>query len=233
MSASTHYDVTEPSELIRQKAHEVISEAGAETSREKAVALFNFVRDTIKFGFTGRFDEASPEETLKSGLGHCNPQAGLFASLCNAVGVEAQVHFVQISNAVLFGVLGNMGPKQLTHGYTEVRLAENPASWTRVDGYIVDLNLYEIASRQLAIQNRREGYGIHANGIVDWDGKSDCFVQLADEHSQVQKDFGSFVKPLDFLTSNQNLQQPPFLIRKLFALPAFIMNYRIDSLRSS
>lgn len=118
MASSTHYDVTKPSELICQKAYEVVSKAGAQTSREKAVALFNFVRDTIKFGFTGRFDEASPVETLKSGRGHCNPQAGLFASLCNAVGVEARVHFVQISNDVLFGVLDNMGPKLLTHGYT-------------------------------------------------------------------------------------------------------------------
>ena len=52
--------------------------AGATTDREKAIGIFNFVRDRVRFGWDGRFYDMRASEVLKSGIGYCNTKSTLF-----------------------------------------------------------------------------------------------------------------------------------------------------------
>ena len=51
------------------------------TEREKAVALHDYVRDNIKFGFNRYFDLSTPDNTFDLGMGHCNPKGWLITAL--------------------------------------------------------------------------------------------------------------------------------------------------------
>lgn len=219
----------EPGEAVRAVALEVTR--GLRTPRDKALALFSFMRDGIAFGFTPRFDRATPEETLRFGRGHCNPQAALFTALLHAVGLEARQHFVTLSNAVLDGLFPERAspPARITHSYTEVRL---DGAWVPLDGYILDRSYHRAATALLRRQGRVLGLGAHRDGLVDWDGSSPCFSQMADP-AMVLADHGATTEPERFYASPdyaQRLGVVGGLLFRAFAVdPA---NARIDSIRS-
>lgn len=231
------FRISAPAPAVVQRADEVVSLAGAKTPRAKAVALFVFVRDSIKFGFTGRFDTASPEETLEAGVGHCNPQAALFASLLRAQGIPARQRFVNLSNGVLRGVL-SPPPARLMHSYVELQLpgeggggggsqsagdgsgldGDESEGWIRVDSYIADPVLFHAARARLEKENRTEGYGIHVRGVNEWDGVGDSFCQMADEKSQVSETLGAYDEPGLLYDSPDNFQRLPWFVRAVFGL---------------
>lgn len=57
--------------------------------RQNAVALHDYVRDEFKFGFNQYFDAASPEYTLRYGVGCCNNKSRLLTALFKQMGLEA------------------------------------------------------------------------------------------------------------------------------------------------
>ncbi|MDJ0789429.1 MAG: transglutaminase-like domain-containing protein [Myxococcota bacterium] len=152
----------------------------ARDDRERAVRIHDFVRDRVRFGLTPWFDVASPRKTLELGVGHCNPQGVLFASLLGAVGIDARLHFVTLTNDVLFGLWPDGGgpPRELSHAFSEVRL---DGRWQRVDSYIVDPELRAGARLRLAEEGLALGFGMHRDGTGAWDGRADAFSQFADD----------------------------------------------------
>mmetsp|Transcript_5939 Transcript_5939/g.8883 ORF Transcript_5939/g.8883 Transcript_5939/m.8883 type:complete len:120 (+) Transcript_5939:220-579(+) len=89
--------------------------------KDRAIAIHDYVRDKILFGFTWKFDGADAEFTLSKNRGHCTPKAELFAQLLRESGFEdARVVGVKIGNEVLHG-LGNF-PSTLHHTFTEVTI---------------------------------------------------------------------------------------------------------------
>lgn len=236
------FRISAPSPAVVQRANEVVSLAGAKTPKAKAIALFLFVRDSIKFGFTSRFDTATPEETLKAGMGHCNPQGALFASLLQAEGIPARQRFVNLSNGVLRGVL-SPPPARLVHSYVEVQLPEGDGGdvgeeadenqdWIRVDGYIADPELFHAARARLRKEGRKEGFGVHVNGANEWDGVSDAFCQMADEKSQVAEYLGAFDEPRLLYESPKNFQSLPWPVRMAFGLIVRGPNSSLDAVRA-
>ncbi|CAM9407686.1 unnamed protein product, partial [Sphacelaria rigidula] len=213
--------------VITEKAQQIVSLAGACTPQAKARAIFLFVRDGIKFGFTRRFDNASPDETLRLGVGHCNPQGALFASLLQAQGIPARQRFVSLSNGVLRGVL-SVPPPRLLHSYED----GGSEKWVRVDGYIADAVLFHAAKAKLKREDREEGYGVHSAGLIDWDGESDCFCQMADERRQVDEDLGAFDVPESLYNSPRNFQRLPWFIRLAFGFFAASSNSWLDAVRA-
>ncbi|CAM9946865.1 unnamed protein product [Ectocarpus sp. 6 AP-2014] len=234
-----------PAPAVSKRANQVVSLAGATTPRAKAIALFVFVRDSIKFGFTSRFDAASPEETLEAGMGHCNPQGALFASLLQAQGIPARQRFVNLSNGVLRGVL-SPPPARLLHSYVEVQLdgqvdggppdcselGQDSLGWIRVDGYIADPALFHAARARLVKENMTEGYGVHVNGVNEWDGTSDSFCQMAEETTQVTETFEAFDEPGLFYSSPENFQRLPWPVRLIFGWIVKGPNSSIDAIRA-
>lgn len=219
------YKLSKPSPKVQLTAAAILKEANlTESSSEarKAVAIFNYVRDTIQFGFTGRFDYATPDETLASKRGHCNPQGALFASLCQAVGLSARQHFVTIDNHVLEGVLDGFMPPKLLHSYVEVDIDGITRS---VDGYIAQKDLFEAARKRLEKEGKRYGYGVAVDGSIQFDGYSDCFVQMT---APPLEDFGAFDSPSLMYNSPKNFQNIPIFARVFFGLGTILFNRRID-----
>lgn len=251
-ATTTTTRLSAPSPTLVAAAAAITAAAGATTRRASAVALYNHVRDAVAFGFTGAFDGAAPEATLAAGRGHCTPKGALLAGLLNTVdGVTARQRFVRLDGGVLRGVLGD-DPAPVVHSYVEVTIVDGdegtaggaaaagacaapstpPPRPIRIDGYVVDTALATAAAARLAAESRPAGYGIHAAGRGDWDGTTDCFVQMADEAGQVSRDWGAWDEPAAFLASADNPQRLPALARALFWLPAAWINRRIDALRS-
>jgi len=176
-----------------QSVEEVAREAtsGLTTEREKAIALHDYVRDHVKFGFTKYFDAAEPEYTLESGIGHCNPKTRLMVSLFRAIGLESYQHFVAIPCDILKGVLHPTIswslPAQLSHAYTDV---EVDGSWFAIDSYVIDTALLKAAQARLAKEGRSLGYGVRIDSTNVWDGHGDAFSQfdrslLIEDHGRV------------------------------------------------
>lgn len=222
------YLLSSPSRKIQDEALKILTNSNLtlqSPSKQKAVAIFNYVQESIKFGFTSNFDFASPEQTLSSQRGHCNPQGALFASLCNAAGIPAKQNFVQIPNDVLRGIID--APLKLLHSYVQVDV---DGQIYKLDGYIIQRDLYKNACVKLTEENQDMGYGISQRGSVDWDGNSDCFVQMVDPP---EKELGSFDNPVEFLQSDRNFQYVGPVGRFFIGIGSWIFNSRADRIAAA
>lgn len=209
---------------------------GAATERERAVAIHDFVRDNVRYGFTSRFDEATPLETLEAGLGHCNAQAKVFVEMLRAVGIEARYHFVTLDGEILRGVLQSP-PAVISHGFSEVKVE---GRWLKVDSYVVDPQHAAGAAARLSREGRRVGYGFHIDGTVEWDGASDAFSQLADR-SMILEDHGAWDSADDFFRSSSFKHRlgPISFSAMLSAVPSLLfrswssfVDWRLDRVRA-
>ena len=149
------------------------------TEREKAIALHDYVRDNIKFGFNRYFDLSKPNHTLELAIGHCNPKGELMVALFREAGLEAHHHFVVLPKDIIKGVIPPgmrwLIPSELSHCYTEVKVE---GTWCKIDSYILDGPLLRASRAKLSEENRIIGYGTHAHSTNHWDGSSDAFSQF-------------------------------------------------------
>ncbi len=199
-------DVMKPDDDVRARA--LALTRGRTSDKEKALALYTFVRDEIRFGFTKAFDFATPSETLASGLGHCNPKGTLLAAMLNAVGIGARIHFYTIGNDVLRGVFSVGTPARLSHAVVEVKLGDD---FVPIDGHVADEPLFLAARARLQREGRTLGYGAHRDGSVAWDGETPCFSQLADEKTMAIADLGTFTDPALLYASDDYAQRMSLL----------------------
>ena len=89
-------------EAVKNKAAELTK--GLNTPREKAIALYYFVRDSIRHnpyapGFTPEDYKASV--TLERGNGYCQHKAILLVALARAAGIPARLGFVDVRDHLL------------------------------------------------------------------------------------------------------------------------------------
>jgi len=166
--------------------------SGAATERAKAVALHDYVRDRVKFGFNKHFDAGDVDYILACGVGHCNPKTRLMVALFQAAGLKSAQHFVVIPKDILKGAIPAsrywMIPAELSHSYTEVLV---DGTWCAIDSYLVDTPLLRAAQASLAVEGRTLGYGARADSTNVWDGQSDAFSQfkqgmMIEDHGRVQ-----------------------------------------------
>ncbi len=149
---------------------------------ECCVALHDFVRDEISFGFTAGFEGVSPEQTLQLGRGHCNAQADLFRALLNAAGIAARLRFVQLDRRVLryavptpvFALL----PAKLFHAVTEVNVEEK---WLHTDSYIFHPGMFYRQKEKLDRSESAVGFGLTKEATCEWDATTDAFSQACSE----------------------------------------------------
>ena len=86
-------------ESIRQKAQELTE--GLQTDREKAVALYYFVRDTIRHNAYAQLydlERYKASVVLEAGNGICQQKSVLLAALVRAVGIPARIGFVDVND---------------------------------------------------------------------------------------------------------------------------------------
>ena len=111
-------------ESVRKKAEEVTR--GLETDREKAVALFYFVRDEIKhnpYAPSQYLEEHKASVILERGNGHCQHKSLLLVALSRAVGIPARLGYLDILDHLLsykFRSMVGGGNLLIQHGYAEL-----------------------------------------------------------------------------------------------------------------
>ncbi|MDT8307008.1 MAG: transglutaminase-like domain-containing protein [Anaerolineae bacterium] len=152
---------------------------GASTEREKAIAIHDFVRENVRFGFNKYFDAGSPDYTLACGYGHCNPKSRLLVALFTAVGLESYQHFVVLPKEILRDAIPVsrywMIPAELSHSYVDVRVE---GMWCAIDSHIVDTALLHGAQARLEAESRTLGFGTRKGATNIWNGQSDAFSQF-------------------------------------------------------
>jgi transglutaminase-like putative cysteine protease len=118
---------------VRDKAFEII--AGLKTEREKAVALFYWVRDKIKynmFTYNPKIKaNLKASVTLRRENGFCMSKAVLLSALARAVGIPARIHMVDIINhKISKKVIDLMKTNAFhCHGYSELLIN---AKWIKL-----------------------------------------------------------------------------------------------------
>lgn len=162
------------------------------TLLENSIALHDYVRDHVKFGFNKYFDASSPDYTLSYGQGHCNPKSQLMTVLFKMLGLEAYQHFVAIPKGILKGVIPSfqywMIGARLSHSYVEVNVE---GTWCEIDSFIVDTPLLKGGIAKLTNEGKSYGYGVRVGSINQWDGISNAFSQfdksiMLEDHGRVE-----------------------------------------------
>ena len=190
-----------------QDASQILT-AGRMTDHEKALAIFSFVRDEVRFGFTRGFWDNRASDVMASRVGYCNTKSTLFIALLRAAKIPARQVFVDIDRNVLFGIL-NPGTPYVDHSYVEVFLDD---AWIATDAYIVDARLFRPAQALTRQEKRLLGYGVHATGQMEWDGKSPAFSQfnmldprpLSTRHWGLYQDVADFYRRADGVWNRLN-----------------------------
>ena len=179
---------------------EVLGERTSE--REIAVALHDYVRDSVPFGFNKYFDAADPEETQACGRGHSIPKSRLMAALFKTAGFESYLHFVVIPKEILSYILPSkqdwLLPNEISHCFVEVRVE---GWWCRIDSFIVDRPLLFAGKARLRREGRQMGYGVRLDGTNTWTGKGDAFSQFSDD--LMIEDHGRIEEPEDYFKASR------------------------------
>jgi len=109
---------------VREKAIETTK--GLKTDKEKAVALYYFVRDKIKHNaYTPLYDPSryKASSTLEAGHGMCQNKAILLVALARAVGIPARLGLVDVEDHQLSEkfkqMIGGVNVMPL-HGFAEL-----------------------------------------------------------------------------------------------------------------
>lgn len=202
---------------------------GRETTRERAIAIHDYVRDQLRFGFTPQFYAMSAAEVLRAGIGYSNTKSTLFVALLRAAGIEARQQFVDLNAAILRGLLEPRTPF-VDHSYTEVMLG---GAWVPTDSYIVDAALARAAVAALRIEGRPLGYGVRADGRSDWDGRTPAFVQFVPNDPACSRHrWGVFADVAAFYECTSSAwNRHTNITRVVFPLTAHMANRTADALR--
>jgi transglutaminase-like putative cysteine protease len=225
---STHYIDSENIEII-EKTKQVTGNLNDEKS--KAIAIHNFVRDEIKFGFSKSFWKQTASEVLIEKTGFCNTKTTLFIAMLRASKIPARQIFVNIDSSILDGYV-DTGSDFVDHSYAEVLINGN---WVKTDSYIVDTTLFNSAQKHLADQNRKIGFGTVAGATNQWDGTSNAFSQfLPDAVPNLSTaNFGEYLDIKDFYSLNPNAINGSWFNRFIFNFIAGATNLKIQKIRET
>lgn len=225
-----------PSRLIDSSHPEIAAAAarltaGAGDDAARAVALHDFVRDRVLFGWAPAFDRQKASEVLASGVGFCNTKSTLFVALLRAAGIPARVHFATINRRLLDGLIRPPQPF-VDHSWTEAKVGGH---WVATDSYNLDLPLQRAALARCRAEGRVIGYGVHAHGTPYWDGRSRAFVQFVDDGAVPDlsdEDFGSFADLDRFRATGRGRNKDHWPARLGIRLLVRAANRRVARLRS-
>lgn len=163
--------------------------------RERIGAVYDFVRDEIRFGYN-ESDELSASRVLADGYGQCNTKTTLLMALLRAVGIPCRFHGATIHKRLQKGVVDGffyrLAPENIIHSWAEV---EFDGGWVGLEGVILDQPYLE-GLRMSVARGGGEflGYGAGTEDIDDppiqW-----CGTDTAIQSTGVNKDFGTYDNP--------------------------------------
>jgi transglutaminase-like putative cysteine protease len=198
--------------------------------RDQALACFQFVR-AMPFGCIADSAGTSAAAVLKAGRGDCHTKSTLMLALLRSLEIPARMRFVTMKSDFLRGI-ADLGGDPIEHAYTELLL---DGQWLALDSYVVDPRLAVAAKTRLKIEGRKLGYGMHRDGTIHWDGRSNAFSQFTvdDADSMPLHDWGAFDDPYQFYSSVAYVRQRLSLAGRLkWMVGARFVNRRVAAIRT-
>jgi len=193
---------------IRNKVKSIVNNYDNDT--EKAVALFYWVRDNIKYKFGSWSLQAS--DILDNGVGMCTNKAVLLTTFLRAAGIPAGFGILRVKGQDYFGpiapkFLKDKVSKTSVHFYSYVNLNNR---WIKIDSSV---------DNELSIKTN---YFNPTTKLTEWSGDHDATENL--DPSTILEDLGPFYNVDD------KLQKKP---RRAKYILLKIGNYYLDFLRQN
>jgi len=179
-------------EAVKQKAQELTR--GLKTDREKAIALYYFVRDSIKHNPYA--EGSSPEDfktsvILQRGYGYCQHKALLLVALARAAGIPARPGYADVRDHLLSRKFRDMigGDNLLIqHGYAEL--------------YIDGKWVHASPAYDLGTCNKMGFVPVEFDGIHD--ARDSAYNQRGKPHIEYVTDHGTYDDfPFDYIRKYQ------------------------------
>jgi hypothetical protein len=150
---------------LRKKAEEIIDDAN--TPKEKALKIFYYVRDNIRFSLA--YSRSKATQTLKRGYGECGNKTNAQVALLRAVGIPARFHWVKAKAVILHHLIEdfvykNM-PSVVSHFWCECYLN---SKWVSCE-LLFDWCLYDGLLKKGLITKEQVP-------TIDWDGETDLVL---------------------------------------------------------
>ncbi|WP_286736691.1 MULTISPECIES: transglutaminase-like domain-containing protein [Sphingobacterium] len=166
-------------------------------------AIYNFVRDEIKFGYN-LSDNISASAVLKDGYGQCNTKATLLMALLRATEIPNRIHGFTIDKALqkgaITGIWYKLSPKNILHSWVEILVDEQ---WYFLEGVILGkIYLAKLQEKNSDCKTTFCGYGAYTDNFknppIDWN-LNNTFIQ----DKGINQDFGLFDTPDEFYEQHQ------------------------------
>ena len=197
----------------------------------KVKAIYNFVRDEIKFGYNVS-DYIPASQVLKDGYGQCNTKATLLMTLLRAVGIPNRIHEFTIDKALQKGAITgfwyNLSPKNILHSWVEVWVNDQ---WYFLEGVIIDKPyLTKLQKQNQDCRTTFCGFGVYTDSFenppIEWNNNN-TFIQ----NKGINQDFGVFDTPNDFYSKHKQKLNvfKWFVFRNIVR---HIMNNNVERIRS-
>ncbi|MCL2048878.1 MAG: transglutaminase family protein [Defluviitaleaceae bacterium] len=170
-----NYNTPEIQSLIHSRAWRDLGE------KERIRAVYNFIRDEIKFGYN-KADDIAAVDVLRDGYGQCNTKGTLFMALLRAVGVPCRIHgfFVDkiIQKGTLNGFYYKQSPREILHSWVEIHYN---GRWLNLEGFILDMDyLGGLQAKFKGCKGSFCGYAVATPDLqsppVDWN-ECDTYIQ--------------------------------------------------------
>ena len=166
-------------------------------------AIYNFVRDEIKFGYN-LSDNISASAVLKDGYGQCNTKATLLMALLRATEIPNRIHGFTIDKALqkgaITGIWYKVSPKNILHSWVEILVDEQ---WYFLEGVILDkIYLTKLQEKNSDCKTTFCGHGVYTDNFIyppiEWN-LNNTFIQ----NKGINQDFGLFNTPDEFYAKHQ------------------------------
>lgn len=197
---------------------------------EKIKAIYNFVRDEIKFGYNVS-DKISASRVLKDGYGQCNTKGTLFMALLRGVGIPCRVHGFtidkELQKGAMTGIVYKNAPKNVFHSWVEVCYQDK---WYNLEAFILDKDyLMKLQNKFFDCNGPFCGYGVAVtdfrNPIIEWNA-NDTYIQS----EGINQDFGVYDNPDELLKEHgQEMSKCKELMYRLIGRR--LMNHNVKKIR--
>jgi hypothetical protein len=200
---------------LRKKAEEIIDRAG--TPEAKALKVFYYVRDNIRFSLA--YSRSKASQTLKRGYVDCGSKTKAQVALLRAAGIPARYRWVQARSKVLHRLITDFVYKNLppvvSHFWCECYLN---AKWVSCE-LMLDKALYDGMLVEGLITKEQVP-------TIDWDGRTDLVLLTP----WITEDCGHLPSLEEVMNAIQLSEEgmPPLWIEWIIA-PVF---YRLNLRRS-
>jgi hypothetical protein len=143
----------------------------AYTDREKALAIYAFVK-RIPYVKRVKLEYPTARHVLEGHGGDGDDKATLLVALLRLVGIPARIRYMEMSGAMLRGLVPLENPPDAARPVAEIWLGR----WARTDTYIFDAIYFAAAICKLREHGWRYGWGLAADAQTLWDGNADAFL---------------------------------------------------------